>query len=81
MSSSSSPGGCWGRCRARPTRPPSDAYLTAIGEPSTTYAVDGIVHPAHLLGAANRVLTANVVLPAWLHVESEIRHLRAVSRR
>ncbi len=56
-----------------------DAYLTGIGEPSTTYAVDGVVHPGHLLGGANRVLTANVVLPAWLHVESDVRHLRAVS--
>ena len=28
--------------------------------------------PGQLLGAANRVLTANVVLWAWLHVESEV---------
>ncbi len=34
---------------------------------------------ASCCGGANRVLTANVVLPAWLHVESEVRHLRAVS--
>ena len=32
----------------------------------------------YLLQAANRVLTANVVLPAWLHVESEIEHYRTV---
>jgi hypothetical protein len=57
----------------------ADAYLTAIGEPSTTYAVDGVVHPGHLLGGANRVLTANVVLPTWLHVESDVQHLRAVA--
>ena len=56
-----------------------DAYLTGIGEPSTTYAVEGLVHPGHLLGGANRVLTANVVLPAWLHVESEVQHLRAIT--
>ncbi len=55
-----------------------DGYLTGIGEPSTFYAVDGVVHPGQLLGGANRVLTANVILRAWLHVESEIRHLRAV---
>lgn len=57
----------------------ADAYLTGIGEPSTTYAVHGVVHPGHLLGGANRVLTANVVLPAWIHVESEVRHLRVIS--
>lgn len=56
-----------------------DAYLTGIGEPWAAYAVDGIVHPGQLLGGANRVLTANVVLPAWLHVESRVQHLRAVS--
>jgi hypothetical protein len=56
-----------------------DAYLTGIGEPSTTYAVEGLVHPGHLLGGANRVLTANVVLPLWLHVESEVQHRRAIN--
>ena len=56
-----------------------DAYLTGIGEPLTTYAVDGVVHPGHLLGAANRVLTANVVFPTWLHVESEVQHRRAIT--
>ena len=55
------------------------AYLTRIAEPSRLYAEEGIVHPGLLLEGANRVLMANVVLPAWLHVESEMRHLRAVS--
>ena len=41
--------------------------------------MDGVVHPGHLLGGANRVLTANVVLPAWLHVESEVQHRRAIA--
>ena len=54
------------------------AYLTRIAEPSRLYAEEGIVHPALLLEGANRVLMVNVVLPAWLHVESEVRHLRAV---
>jgi hypothetical protein len=56
-----------------------DAYLIGIGEPLTSYAVDGVVHPGHLLSGANRVLTANVVLPAWLHVESEVQHRRAIT--
>jgi acyl dehydratase len=54
------------------------AYLAKIGEPSTLYGEEGILHPALLLEGANRVLMVNVVLPAWLHVESEVRHLRAV---
>jgi hypothetical protein len=32
-----------------------------------------------LLEGANRVLMTNVVLPVWLHVESEIEHRRAVT--
>jgi hypothetical protein len=51
------------------------AYLDRIGEPSPLYRQKGWVHPALLLEAANRVLTASVVLTAWLHVETEVRHL------
>jgi hypothetical protein len=54
-------------------------HLEQLGEPSPIYAAEGIVHPADLLQGANRVLTANVVLPAWLHVESEIGHYRTVA--
>ncbi|HEY3810683.1 MAG TPA: hypothetical protein VGL49_04545 [Acidimicrobiales bacterium] len=54
-------------------------YLTRIGEPSSWYATEGVVHPGLLLEGANRVLMANVVLPAWLHVESDMRHLRRLS--
>ena len=38
----------------------------------------GVLHPGILLEGANSVLTANVVLPPWLHVESSIAHHRAV---
>jgi hypothetical protein len=55
------------------------AYLDRIGEPSPLYADQGWIHPGLLLEAANRVLTASVVLPAWLHVETEVHHLRAVA--
>lgn len=55
------------------------AYLTRIGEPSPWYAAEGVVHPGLLLEGANRVLMANVVLPAWLHVETDMRHLRRLS--
>lgn len=56
----------------------ADGYLTKVGELSSTYAVQDILHPGVLLEGANQVLMANVVLPAWLHVESEIRHRRTV---
>jgi hypothetical protein len=55
------------------------AYLERIGEPSPLYSERGWIHPGLLLEAANRVLTASVVLPAWLHVETEVRHLRALA--
>lgn len=54
-------------------------YLAKVDEPSPLYASRGWLHPGELLEGANGVLMANVVLPAWLHVESEVHHLRAVS--
>lgn len=59
--------------------PAAAAYLERLGEPSAMYAAEGIVHPGLLLEGANRILMTNVVLPAWLHVESEIEHRRAVT--
>ncbi|MBO0730476.1 MAG: hypothetical protein J2P57_14545 [Acidimicrobiaceae bacterium] len=53
-------------------------YLEAIGEPSPLYLERGWVHPGLLLNAANSVLVANVVLPAWVHVESAMQHRRPV---
>lgn len=54
-------------------------YLDKVGEASTLYAERGWVHPGQVLEGANRVLMANVVLPAWLHVESTMQHRRAVA--
>jgi acyl dehydratase len=54
------------------------AYLDRLAETSPLYRERGWIHPALLLEAANRVLTASLVMPAWLHVETEVRHLRAV---
>lgn len=53
-------------------------YLEAIGEPSTLYLEREWVHPGLLLNAANAILVANVVMPAWVHVESAIQHRRPV---
>jgi hypothetical protein len=54
------------------------AYLESIGEPAPVYSRQRIVHPAMLLNGANWILSANVVMPAWLHVESRIDHRRPV---
>ncbi len=54
----------------------AEAYLAKVGERATMYAEKAIIHPGMLLGGANRVLMANVVLPAWLHVEGAVRHLQ-----
>jgi acyl dehydratase len=42
-------------------------------------AAGDLVRPAALLRGANRIFSANVVLPAWLHVGSEVRHRRLVA--
>jgi acyl-coenzyme A thioesterase PaaI-like protein len=63
-------------------RLPTDAetieqYLESIDEPNPVYIEKRMVHPGMLLNGANWVLVANVVMPAWIHGESEIRHFRA----
>ena len=64
-------------------RLPTDAetmaqYLESIEEPNPVYLEHKLVHPGMLLNGANWVLVANVVMPAWIHAESTIRHFRAV---
>jgi acyl dehydratase len=55
------------------------SYLEAIAEPSPVYSRRRIVHPGMLLNGANWVLVANVVMPAWLHVESRVQYWRPVT--
>lgn len=54
------------------------AYLESIEEPSSVYSRRRIVHPGMVLNGANWILGANVVMPAWLHVESRVQHWRPV---
>ena len=56
----------------------ASAYLRKVGESPGVYAERKLVHPGMLLEGANGILAANVVLPPWLHVESDVGHLRAV---
>ena len=55
-----------------------DQYLETIDDRSSLYRDNGWVHPGMLLNGANWVLVANVVMPAWIHAESQIQHRRAV---
>jgi acyl dehydratase len=49
-------------------------YLAEISESLPLYADRGIAHPGWLLRDANRVLSANVRLGPWIHVESVTQH-------
>jgi acyl dehydratase len=49
-------------------------YLAEIGEGLPLYAVHRVAHPGWLLRDANRVLSANVRLGPWIHVESVVEH-------
>jgi hypothetical protein len=45
-----------------------------VREPAALYREEGIAHPAWILRDANYVLSANVRLGPWIHVESHARH-------
>jgi acyl dehydratase len=49
-------------------------YLAEIGESLPLYADLRVAHPGWLLRDANRVLSANVRLGPWIHIESVARH-------
>lgn len=55
------------------------AYTRKVDGAPAVLAERGWVHPGMLLEAANLVLMANVVMPLWLHVGSEITHLRPLT--
>jgi hypothetical protein len=55
------------------------AYLADVREQLTLYAEEGIAHPGWLLRDANYVLSANVRLGPWIHVESVTQHHRVVT--
>ncbi len=54
------------------------AYLADVREDLPLYAEDGIAHPGWLLRDANYVLSANVRLGPWIHVESNVRYFDLV---
>jgi hypothetical protein len=55
-------------------------YLAEVGERLPLYADERVAHPGWLLRDANRVLSANVRLGPWIHVESVVHHHGVVTR-
>jgi acyl dehydratase len=53
-------------------------YLAEVREQLPLYADAGVAHPGWLLRDANYVLSSNVVLGPWIHVESVTHHHAAV---
>lgn len=49
-------------------------YLDDVREPLDLYRTEGVAHPGWLLRDANYVLSANVRLGPWIHVESVTQH-------
>jgi acyl dehydratase len=49
-------------------------YLADVRETAPIYAAEGIAHPGWILRDANYVLSSNVRLGPWIHVESIVQH-------
>lgn len=49
-------------------------YLADVREEAAVYTAKGIAHPGWILRDANYVLSANVRLGPWIHVESIVQH-------
>lgn len=56
----------------------AEEYLDAVRETLPLYRDEGIAHPGWILRDANYVLSANVRLGPWIHVESTVQHLGVV---
>lgn len=49
-------------------------YLADVRETAPIFTAEGIAHPGWILRDANYVLSANVRLGPWIHVESIVQH-------
>lgn len=54
-------------------------YLDAVRETSSLYATERVAHPGWLLRMANYILSGNVELGPWIHVESRMRFFSTVN--
>jgi hypothetical protein len=62
-----------------PARAAQPDYLKDVREDQAIYADAGLAHPGYLLRRANMVLRENVALGPWIHVESRLWNIRALS--
>jgi len=56
----------------------ASVYLDDVRETAELYRQEGVAHPGWLLRDANYVLSGNVRLGPWIHVESATQHFRLV---
>lgn len=56
----------------------SDEYLTLVADDLPLWTGDAVAHPGYLLTFANYILSSNVKLGPWIHVESTANHFSAV---
>jgi hypothetical protein len=54
-------------------------YLADVRETLALYPGERVAHPGWLLRDANYVLSRNVVLGPWIHVESIVQHHAAIT--
>jgi len=54
-------------------------YLTIVSDDLPLWAEERIAHPGYLLTFANYILSSNVKLGPWIHVESTANHFAVVS--
>ncbi len=52
----------------------AEQYLRDVRETNELYATKGVAHPGWILRDANYVLSTNVQLGPWIHVESIVQH-------
>jgi hypothetical protein len=53
-------------------------YLRDPAQQAPVYRDTGIAHPGFVLGTTNWLLGQNVKMSAWLHLETESQHFRAI---
>lgn len=52
----------------------AEIYLDAIHEALPLYRQEGVAHPGWLIAQANYVLSSNVRLGPWIHVQSDVEY-------
>lgn len=69
-----SPGAWLGSLSTSITKADAISQLAEVGETSSIYQREQVIHPGHLLRFADSLIAANVDLPPWMHVGSVLQH-------